>query len=273
MLVRKIGKILLRLLIVAAFLYPVLLLVFNSFKPYSEIMTNFLSLPKDISFEPYIKAWKELDFSRLFLNNILYTSVVMIVILFAASMAGYALARTNTRLSKLLSVIMVLPIMVPFQSFMMTMTKHYSTLGLTGTRGGYMMVMAGLLIPFATFLIKNFVSTVPLELEECGRIDGAGRFRIFFSIVAPLLTPILITVIVIDVISIWNDFFIQLLMLSGKNELYNIQYKLYAEFSAKASNWETALPGIVISLVPIVVFFIALQKKIVEGIVSGALKG
>jgi raffinose/stachyose/melibiose transport system permease protein len=136
-----------------------------------------------------------------------------------------------------------------------------------------MLILAGLHVPLATFMVSKYMVNVPIEMDECARIDGASTLRTFFGIILPLLSPIVITVMVIDVISIWNDFFVQLLMLGGKKKLEGIQPALYAAFSNKSTDWEHALPGVVLSLLPVVAFFLVMQKQIVEGIVSGALKG
>lgn len=271
-LLKKTPMFLLKLIAGIIFLYPVLLILFNSFKPYDEMMGAFLALPKQIAFDKYFFTWEKMRFADLFINSLLYSVTITVITVIASSMAGYKLARTKTKLAAVLSVLLILPLMVPFQSFMMTMTRQAVRMGLSGTQMGYILIMSGLFIPFATFLVRNFMVSVPLELEECATIDGAGPFRTYWQIVLPLLNPVIITIVVIDVINIWNDFFIQLLLLGGKKDFYNIQYALYAEFSIQSSNWEMALPGIVIALVPVVVFFLVLQQRIVEGIASGAVK-
>lgn len=271
--VRRAAINLLYLAIGFVFLYPVLLIVFNSFKPYSAIMGNFFSLPRSIHFDKYVDTWNKLNFGKLFLNSGMYTVTVVAITILAASMAGYMLARRKTRLSAALFLLFMLPLMMPFQSIIISMTKLSKLLGLINNAPGYVLVLAGLHIPLATFMINKYMVNIPLEMDECARIDGASTLKTFFLIILPLLSPIVITVMVIDVISVWNDFFVQLLMLGGKKMLEGVQPALYAAFSNQTTDWEHSLPGLALSLVPVVVFFLFMQKQIVEGIVSGALKG
>ena len=128
-------------------------------------------------------------------------------------------------------------------------------------------------MPLAVFLFHGFIKTVPRELDECAYIDGASRLRTYFSVILPLLVPIAITVAIIDALAVWNDIILNLLVAGAKKDLLNIQIALYTRFSAEQSDWETALPGIIISIAPSILFFVFMQKYIVEGITAGAIKG
>ena len=237
------------------------------------MMQHFLALPKTISFDKYIDTWRLFDFPKLIGNTLLYTVVTVGGIILLAPMAAYKLARTNTKYSKFIFILIILPMMVPFQAYMITLTRFISTLNLTGTRVGYILVNIGLCMPLATFIIHGFVKSIPIELEECARIDGASKFRTYWSIVLPLLKPILITVIVLDALAVWNDVITNQLIVGGKPAAINIQSALYAQFSSQSSDWEHALPGIIISTLPSLIFFIFMQKHVVEGVTAGAVKG
>jgi len=253
--------------------YPLFLIFFNSMKPYRDIVGDFLALPAALDFSRYADVWERLDFSRLFMNTILYTvSTVLLTVLFA-SLAAYKLSRTKTKISTLVFLLIIMPMMVPFHSYMITMLQLLKQLSLTGNRLGYIVTATGFCMPFAVFLFHGFVKTVPRELDECAYIDGASRFRAFFFIILPLLTPIIITVAIIDALSVWNDIMINLLVAGAKKDLLNIQIALYTRFSAEQSDWETALPGIIISIAPNILLFVFMQKYIVEGITAGAIKG
>ena len=118
-----------------------------------------------------------------------------------------------------------------------------------------------------------FVKNVPIDLEECACIDGAGKIRTYFSIVLPLLKPILTTVVVLDALATWNDIITNQLIVGGNTVAMNIQNALYMQFSAQTADWEHALPGIVMSMIPSLIFFVVMQKHIVGGITAGAVKG
>ncbi len=254
-------------------LMPLLLIFLNSFKPYNDMMQHFLALPKSFSLDKYIETWVKFDFPLLIGNTLLYTVTTVVCIGFLAPMAAYKLARTYSKWSTACFILIILPMMVPFQSYMITLTKLVANLNLTGTRIGYILVSIGLCMPLAVYMIHGFVKNVPIELEECARIDGAGPFRIYFQIILPLLKPILTTVVVLDTLAIWNDIITNQLLIGGKANAMNIQNALYMRFSAQTADWEHALPGIVMAMIPSLVFFVIMQKHIVGGVTDGAVKG
>ena len=254
-------------------LMPLVLIFINSFKPYNDMIQDFLALPKSWSLAMYIETWTKFKFPMLIGNTLLYTFCTVIMIVLLAPMAAYTLARTKSRLSKVCFVLIIMPMMVPFQSYMITLTRLVANVNLTGKRMGNILVNIGLCMPLAVYMIHGFVKNVPIELEECACIDGAGKIRTYFSIVLPLLTPILTTVVVLDTLATWNDIITNQLIVGGNASAMNIQNALYMQFSAQTADWEHALPGIVMSMIPSLIFFIAMQKHIVGGITAGAVKG
>ena len=254
-------------------LMPLILIFINSFKPYNDMLQNFLALPKSWSLDMYIETWTKFKFPLLIGNTLLYTVTTVIMITLLAPMAAYKLARTKSRLSSVCFALIIMPMMVPFQSYMITLTRLVANVDLTGKRLGQILVSTGLCMPLAVYMIHGFVKNVPLELEECACIDGAGKVRTYFSIVLPLLKPILTTVIVLDTLATWNDIITNQLIVGGNAQAMNIQNALYMQFSAQTADWEHALPGIVMSMIPSLIFFIVMQKHIVGGITAGAVKG
>ncbi|QHQ60519.1 ABC transporter permease subunit [Anaerocolumna sedimenticola] len=254
-------------------LMPLLLIFINSFKPYNDMIQHFLSLPSSINFNMYEETWTTFKFSQLTLTTLLYTVCTVLGVVICAPMAAYKLARTKTKYSTVIFGLIILPMMVPFQAYMITLTKLVSKVGLNGTKIGYIMVSVGLCMPLAVFMIHGFIKGIPLELEESALIDGASRYRTYFSVVLPLLKPILTTVIVLDALATWNDVITNQLIVGGKQNALNIQNALYMQFSAQTADWEHALPGIVMSTIPSLIFFVFMQKHIVGGITAGAVKG
>lgn len=254
-------------------LMPLILIFINSFKPYNDMLQDFLALPKSWSLDMYIETWTKFKFPLLISNTLLYTIATVVMITLLAPMAAYKLARTKDRLSKVCFVLIIMPMMVPFQSYMITLTRLVANVNLTGKRMGQILVSIGLCMPLAVYMIHGFVKNVPIELEECACIDGAGKVRTYFSIVLPLLKPILTTVIVLDTLATWNDIITNQLIVGGNASAMNIQNALYMQFSAQTADWEHALPGIVMSMIPSLIFFIVMQKHIVGGITAGAVKG
>lgn len=270
----KIGIFGIIILIASIFwLMPLLLIFINSFKPYNDMLQEFLALPRSWSLDMYIETWTKFDFPLLIKNTLFYTVVSVLGVALLAPMAAYKLARTKSKLSGVCFILIILPMMVPFQSYMITLTRLVANMRLTGTKAGYILVSIGLLMPLAVYMIHGFVKNVPIELEECAYIDGASNVRTYFSIVLPLLKPILTTVIVLDTLATWNDIITNQLIVGGKAQAMNIQNALYMQFSAQTSDWEHALPGIVMSMIPSLIFFVLMQKHIVGGITAGAVKG
>lgn len=273
---KKLIKYLPTLLIVVIavnWVYPISLIAINSFKDYNDMIQQFLSLPSKINFDMYIETWHQFNFGLLFRNTFFYTLSTVAIIALFAPMAAYKLSRDNSIISKIFFLIIISPMMVPFQTYMITLTKFMGKLNLLGTVPGYILANVGLCMPLAVFMIHGFVKTIPQELEESACIDGAGKFRVYFQIILPLLTPILVTVVVIDALAVWNDVITNILVLGGRPDTLNIQNALYSKFSASQSDWEHALPGLVMSVIPNITFFIFMQKYIVKGITGGAVKG
>ena len=265
--------VLLALVASIVWLYPIALIIINSFKGYNDMMQNFLSFPVHFQFDMYAETWVNFKFPLLMKNTAIYTVVTVLAVVIIAPMAAYKLARTKTKYSKLCFLLIILPMMVPFQTYMITLTKLVSVLQINATKFGYIAVSIGLCLPLAVFMTHGFVKNVPIELEECASIDGASRLRTYFCIVFPLLVPIVTTVAVIDTLAVWNDVLVNMLLVGGKTQHLNLQNALYVNFSTTKSDWEHALPGIVISMVPNLIFFVFMQKYIVEGITAGAVKG
>ena len=244
-------------------LMPLVLIFTNSFKPYNDIMQHFLELPKSLAFDMYVETWVKFNFPKLIKNTVIYTVSTVLLIVLMAPMAAYKLA----------FLLIILPMMIPFQSYMISLTKLVSNASLIGTRTGQIIVSTGLCMPLAVYMIHGFIKNVPVDLEESAHIDGAGSVKTYFSIILPLLKPILATVIVLDALATWNDIIVNLFIAGSNTDAINIQNALYMKFSATTSDWEHALPGIVMSIIPSLVFFIFMQKNIVAGVTAGAVKG
>ncbi|SDW85467.1 carbohydrate ABC transporter permease [Paenibacillus sp. CF384] len=253
------------------FLYPLFLVVFNSFKTYEQVLTNILALPKTLMFDNYQAVWGLMGYPKLFVNTFLLTLLSVTGIVIFGSMAGYKLSRTKSRLSTVLFFLAISPMMIPFQSFMITLTKLAKTFHLINSLGGLGIIYWGLGAPLAVFMFHGFVKSLPIELEESGAIDGASRYGVFVRIVFPVMVPVISTVIILNVMWIWNDFLLPLLMLNGKQA--TLQLASYKFFGQYKSEWQYALTAVVYTSIPPIAVFLFLQKYIIKGMVAGAVKG
>jgi raffinose/stachyose/melibiose transport system permease protein len=254
------------------FIMPVYFTIINSFKPLREIVTSYTSLPKTFYLGNYIKAWIKTDYPRVFLNSLIITIASVSGIVLVSSMAGYILARTPSKLSWFIFIIIVFSMIIPFHSIMIPLIIVIKKLHLSNSIPGIIIVYWGIGCNFAIFLYHGFVKTIPKELEEAAAIDGCSRFQIFFKVVFPLLAPVTSTIVVLDTLWIWNDFLLPLLVLQ-KRAIKTIPLSQYIFVGQYYSEWGLALAGLTLAVIPVVVLYVFMQKYIVKGITTGALKG
>lgn len=255
------------------YLYPLVLAVINSFKTYSEVMTDVVALPKSLSFENYVKAFQLMKYPNLFLNTLVVTFIGVLGVVLISSMAGFKLSRTKTKVSWMVFLICIAPMMIPFQSFMIALVKVSKTLHLINSTLGLGIIYWGLGAPLSLFMYHGFVKTIPKELDECAIIDGCSPFRAFFSIIFPLLKPVTVSVIVLNAMWMWNDFLLPLLVLNGAQKYKTLQLAAYNFFGQYIMEWQYAMAGVVLTVTPAVIFYLLLQKHIIKGMVAGAVKG
>ncbi|WP_040950722.1 carbohydrate ABC transporter permease [Gorillibacterium massiliense] len=255
------------------FLYPLFLALFNSFKSFSEVMTDVIALPKSLSLENYRYVWKYINYPRLFLNNAIITLLGLAGIVLVSSLGAYRLARTRSKLSGIVYFLCIMPMLVPFQSIMLSVLKLARMLHLTGSAWGLGIQYWGFGAPLALFIYHGFVKGIPREIDESATIDGASSLRLFFSIIFPLLRTVTATIVIIDVMWIWNDFLLPLLMVNGSQETKTLTLAAYTFVGQYTSDWQYAMTAMVMAVLPSIIVFIFLQKYIVKGVVAGAVKG
>lgn len=254
-------------------LMPLVLIFINSFKTAGEIADNLFSLPTQWSLDMYFETWEQYELPVRMGNTLLYVVGSISIMVIIAPMAAYKLARTKGRISTICFFLIFLPVVIPFQSYMMMSVRMASNLGLTGNRLGYILFTVHSLMPLAVYMIHGFVKGIPIQLEECARIDGASDTRIYFSIIFPLLKPVVSTVAIIQTFWVWNDILTNHLIVGGKKEAMNLQTELFKRFGLVNTDWEHALPGIIMSLIPSLIFFLVMQKNIMSGVTDGSVKG
>ncbi|MDR0497458.1 MAG: carbohydrate ABC transporter permease [Treponema sp.] len=254
------------------YLYPLFLVIINSFKTYEEITVNVIAMPKKFTLANFSNAWKIMEYPHFFLNTLLVTAMGTAGVILVGSMAGYKLSRTETVYSWILLIIFIAPMMIPFHSFMIALVKVARTLGITGKPWGLGFLYWGLGAPLAVFLYHGFVKTVPKELDDCALIDGASPFRSFFQITFPLLQPVTVSVIVINAMWMWNDFLLPLLIVGGSRNSYTLQLAANRFMGQYKTEWNYAMAGVLLTVVPAILLYLALQKYIIKGMVAGAVK-
>lgn len=273
---RMIQKIILILVLIVAacfYIYPVFLMFINSVKPFGEIVSDAIAFPKEIAWENYSYVVDKIDYFRLFTNNVIITVTGIVGIVAFSSVAAYILDRRRNRYTKLAYTVIITPMLIPFQTIMITLLKSMNVLHLSGTKLGLGVQYWGFGIPMATFIFYNFMKTIPKEIDESATIDGASTFRTFRSIIFPLLKSVTVTVVVLDVMWIWNDFLLPLLMVNSSNKTKTLVLAAYTFVGQMNTKWHYAMTAMVLAVVPSILIFIFLQKYIVDGVVAGAVKG
>ncbi|GIN56214.1 carbohydrate ABC transporter permease [Lederbergia ruris] len=275
--VSKIISEILLFLLALVFLSPVYIMLVNSFKNREELYSNALALPSEFSFQYYSTAMDKMNFLLAFKNSLFVTVVSIIFIVILSSMTAWMLVRTNNKLSNIIFMILVATMLIPFQTLMMPLMQFMHGIGETlgipmlNTHGGLIYMNIGFHAGMSVFLYHGFIKSIPISLEEAATIDGASKFGIFWRIIFPMLKPITVTVMILGVISIWNDYLLPSLTLSDKG-LRTIPLSTFYFFGEFTIQWNLAMAGLTMTIIPIVIFYAFSQKYIIKGIGEGAIK-
>ncbi|MFD1737392.1 carbohydrate ABC transporter permease [Bacillus salitolerans] len=259
------------------FLSPVYIMFVNSFKTREEMYKNVLALPEELTFEYYIGAIEKMKFLTAFGNSLFITIVSVIFIVTLSSMTAWMLARTNNTISKVIFMTFIATMLIPFQTIMMPLLQFMdkimdtTSLPMLNTRGGLIYMHIGFNASMAVFLYHGFVKSIPMSLEEAATIDGCTKFGVFWRIVFPMLKPITVTVIILNVIQIWNDFLLPSLVLTSTG-LRTIPLSTFYFFGEFTIQWNLAMAGLTLTIIPVVIFYLFAQKHIIKGIGEGAVK-
>ncbi len=254
------------------FIAPLGVLIMNSFKPLDEIMGDPLAWPNEWKFGNYSNAWTLLDIPNVVKNTAILSFGAVALIVLLASMTAYWSERQPTPVSRIFGRLILLSILIPFATIMLPLVQVMRFLHLNNTLGGAILTYAGIGLAFAYFLIRSGVKSLPYELEEAAQIDGSGQVRLFFQIVLPLLAPTIFSVFVMDMFWVWNDFLIPMILLNNES-LSTVQLAVNRLFGMYSSRWDVAMPALTMSMLPIIIIFVLLQRKIVGGVMAGAVKG
>lgn len=255
------------------YLAPIFIIINYSFKSKKELyLGSPLALPKSFNLDNYVKAFQKLNMKATFLNTLFYTAVSVLVLAILCGTTAWAIARCHRKFFKFAYIYFIVGILIPYQALFLPIYTIGYKMHLTNTRYGIILMYVATGISFGVFLMTSFMSTVPLELEESARIDGCSVFQTYFRIVLPLLKPAMATLIIMQAFQIWNDYLLASLYVS-KKQLKTLTVAIQSLFSAQTSDYTTAMAAIVVSVLPIAVLFLSLQKYFIKGMTVGAVKG
>ena len=259
------------------YMMPIIIVLYNSFKTNSSINTATFALPNAdtfVGFQNYITGVSVGDFP--FLNSVGYSFVITLLsaglILLCTSMAAWYISRVNSRFCRMVYYLCVFSMVVPFQMVMFTLAKTANVLNLD-TPWTIPVIYLGFGAGLAVFMFTGVVKSIPMEIEEAAAIDGCGPLRTFFLIVFPMLKPTLISVGVLEIMWVWNDYLLPYLVLDRKHYMTIPIHIQYLQGSYGHVDLGAIMALIMVSILPIIIFYLFCQKYIIKGVVSGAVKG
>ncbi|MDI4648561.1 carbohydrate ABC transporter permease [Cohnella hashimotonis] len=270
---RLVGIEVFAILLALLFLAPFYFVLVNSLKTLGEILVDAASLPEIYKFTNYSRVWDMIRFPTALRNSVVITAISVAGIVTISSMTAYRLVRRPTRFNNLLFLAFISSMIIPFQSVMLQLVRVTSILELRGDLLGIVVCYLGFGLALSVFLFHGFIKGVPLEIEEAAVMDGCSPYGVFWRIVFPLLKPIAVTVVILNTLWIWNDYLLPVLIIGSNKDLTTIPLAVTRFFGQYTKQWDLALAGLAMSVTPIVVLFLLLQKHIVEGITSGSVKG
>lgn len=256
------------------FLAPIFIVLLNSFKGKFYISEEPFSLPNDETFsglENYLSGLEKTGFLSAFGWSLFITVFSVLAIVLFTSMTAWYIVRVKNKFTKALYFIFVFSMIVPFQMVMFTMTKTAGELGLD-TPWGIVLIYLGFGAGLAVFMFCGFLKSVPLEVEEAAMIDGCNPIQTFFMVVFPILKPTAITVAILNAMWIWNDYLLPYLLIGSEYKTIPIAVQ-YLRGGYGSVDMGALMAMLVLSIIPIVVFYLFCQKYIIKGIVAGAVKG
>ncbi|MGA5762001.1 carbohydrate ABC transporter permease [Nonomuraea bangladeshensis] len=254
----------------AVFAFPLYVLVNLSVRRPADPASP-VALTMSPTLANYADAWQAAGLGAALANSAIVTLASLVVIVIVSAMAAYPLARVTSRWSRWTFLLFALGLLLPAQLALIPLYQSMRDLGLLGSVWSLVLFYCGLQVPFSVFLYAGFLRAVPAEYEEAAAIDGCTPVRVFFSVVLPLLRPVTGTVAILNAIFIWNDFLTPLLYLSGSAQ-QTVPVAVFQFVGQYVADWHLVFAGLVISVVPILLIYFLMQKRIIRGF-AGGLKG
>ena len=274
------GKDLLSLLFVAisiAYVFPVFMVVVNSFKQNTFVKTETFAMPNAESFAGWGNFIKGMTFGGYpFTNSVFYSVIITLIstvlIILVTSMAAWYITRVDSRVCRMVYYLCVFSMVVPFQMVMFTLSKTADILKLN-TPWTIPIIYLGFGAGLAVFMFVGFVKGIPLDIEEAAAIDGCGPIRTFFSVVLPMMKPTLVSVTILELMWVWNDYLLPYLVLDiTKYRTLPIHIQ-YLKGSYGTVDLGATMALILLSIIPVIIFYLSCQKHIIKGVAAGAVKG
>lgn len=259
------------------FIFPFILVVINVFKTKADITSDPLALigKHGFTLKNFPEAMKKMNFATVFTNSLVITTSATVLTILCSSMTAFVMVRNpGWKLCSVMFSLMIASMVIPFQVLMVPLVSVYGgTLGVLNHRITLILMHVGFSVSMAMFMFHGAIKTnIPLELEEAATIDGCSRWQTFWKIVFPLLKPTIATVAIINAMAYWNDYLLPSLVLT-KKDLYTIPIATQAFYGTYSTDIGLVMAALLLAMLPILILYVFLQRYIVEGVTSGAVKG
>jgi len=259
-----------------AYMFPFVMVVINSLKQKRDIIKSpfsWLFTIKGLSFDNFVKAFNQMDFLNAFKNSMIVTVSATALVTVLAAMLAYYIVRHKNWISNMMFALMVASMIIPFQAIMIPLVSIYGgTLNILNHRITLIFMHTGFSMAMSVFMFHGFINgNIPIALEEAAYIDGCTHSQTFFKIVFPLLKPIISTMVILNALAFWNDFLLPSLVLTDK-KLLTLPLSTYSFYGTYSADYGTIMAGLLLCVIPILILYVALQKQIINGVVSGAVK-
>lgn len=252
---------------------PLYLLVVSAFKSNTEIFNSPFSLPSRWSFDQFVAAWERVSMGQALMNSVVVTVGAEIIALTLSISAAYALARAKGKLGARIEQIFALGLLIPGFAALVPTVLLAVAIGMFHTREFLMMYLSASALPLSIILLTQFMRAVPAELEESAMLDGASRLRILWHIYMPVTMPGIVTVLILNFNTFWNEYLFALILGGPTVAERTVQVALTSIRTATSTDYGVLMAGVLITLIPVYVLYIALQKKFEEALLQGATKG
>jgi raffinose/stachyose/melibiose transport system permease protein len=259
----------------AAYMIPFVLILLNSFKNKRDIITNPFALGGRLGFTGtnYITAFDKMDFIRAFGNSLFITGISTLAVVILASMTAWYFVRSKNAVSRFLFALMVASMIIPFQAIMIPLVGIYGAgLGILNHRLTLIFFHTGFGFSMSVFMFQGYIKTsVPLSLEEAAYIDGCPKARMFFQVVLPVLKPITSTIVILNVLAFWNDYLLPSLTLTER-ALLTLPLSTYRFYGTYSADYGVIMAALALTVLPVLVLFVILQRYIISGVMAGSVK-
>lgn len=258
-------------LLLLLILFPFFLVVLNSLKTKPEILSNPLAFPQSPTLTNYFKAFQTMKFGNALFNTAVVTVFSQIILTIFSPMLAYFLARWDWKVCKPIFFLLVAAMTIPFQSLMVPFVSIFGELGILNSKASLIFFYLGFGLPMTTFMYHGFIKGISRELEEAAIIDGCSLLGVFWQIVFPLLKSITTTILILNTLWIWNDFLLPSLVLLKEQER-TLPLSTFYFFGQYTSEFGYGMAALIMATLPVIIFYIFLQKQIVRGVLEGAIK-